>query len=170
VITLARLATATLMTVLALACAGAPSSSTPRPTDWGSLDGRTLVPIAATGVDTLDIPSSSVEVSFTRTFPIIGANMISADEGCDSFISPGDSNNDPPSLDADGVLHVYGFVKPAIGCVPQAIALDWFMRFLSSGPHVTIDGRSVIFDSNGTTVTMTDKTGGRYSPAEARVI
>jgi len=168
--TLPRLAAAILIPVLALACAGAPSSNGPRPADWGSLDGRTLAPIAATGADTLFITSSEVEVSFARTFPIIGANVISADEGCDSWISPGDSQNKPPSLDADGLLHVYGFVKPAIGCVPQAIALDWFMRFLSSGPRVTIDGRSVIFASNGTTVTMTDKTGGRHSPAEARVI
>jgi hypothetical protein len=159
--TLPRLAAAILIPVLALACAGAPASDSPRPADWDSLAGRTLVTIAAHGVGTPGIPSSPAEISFGRSGPIFGSNMIEYWDGCNGFVSPGDSETQPPNLDADGVLHVYGFVNGAVGCPGLSDVEDWFTGFLMRGPRVTIDGMNVIFDSNGTAVTMTDKSGVR---------
>lgn len=158
-----RLTAAVVVAVVVVAAAG------PRPAVWASLAERTLMPISAHGVPELDITSSPLWVTFDQMLPILGTpNEIEVSDGCNWLFSPPSPGDKPPSVDAQGVLHVYGWMDGRVGCYPSGAA-EWFLGFLASGPHVTIDGSNVIFSSNGATVTMTDAPGTFLAQVESSV-
>jgi hypothetical protein len=142
--------------MILLACTSATSAGGVRPADWASLDGRRLVPIAASGTASMGILSSGVVVSFTQVPLGSGRNVVGFWDGCNGYVSPGHVEDESPIIDPTGVLRIQGFLNGAVGCPGLSAVEDWLAGFLTAGPRISIDGTDVIFDSNAATLTMTD--------------
>lgn len=142
---------------IALGCAAGTQSNVPHPADWASLEGRRLTPIAATGRAEAAIVSAPIVLTFTRTPDGSATNMLTFTDGCNGYVSPGVRGAASPSLDSNGVLHVFGFLDGAVGCPGQSATEEWLAGFLVSGPRLTVDGPNVVFETSNAAITMADE-------------